>query len=100
MRASARPARRGPSGEKEKYKRAALGRRPSRSPPGRGASGPRGCWRLGDPRPRRGPASLLQSTELYLSEVVRHRILPHVDLMNRGIGTGNVEDPRLRLAWV
>ena len=41
------------------------------------------------------PASLLRFAELYFSEGVRQRIWPHVDLMNRGIATGDPEDLRL-----
>jgi hypothetical protein len=41
------------------------------------------------------PTSLLRFSELYFSEGVRRRIWPHVDLMNRGIGAGDLEDLRL-----
>ena len=41
------------------------------------------------------PAGLLRFTELYFSEGVRNRIWPHVDLINRGIGVGDLEDLRL-----
>src|SRR5215212_6936857 len=41
------------------------------------------------------PASLLRYAELYFSEGVRRRIWPHVDLMNRGIRAGDLEDLRL-----
>jgi hypothetical protein len=41
------------------------------------------------------PASMLRFAELYFSEAVRQRIWPHVDLMNRGIAAGNLEDLRL-----
>jgi hypothetical protein len=41
------------------------------------------------------PASLLRFAELYFSEGVRRRIWPHVDLMNRGIRAGDIEDLRL-----
>ena len=41
------------------------------------------------------PASMLRFAELYFSEGVRQRIWPHVDLMNRGIEAGNLEDLRL-----
>jgi hypothetical protein len=38
---------------------------------------------------------MLRFAELYFSEGVRQRIWPHVDLMNRGIEAGNLEDLRL-----
>jgi hypothetical protein len=41
------------------------------------------------------PASLLRFTELYFSEGVRRGIWPHVDLMNRGIRAGDLEELRL-----
>ena len=41
------------------------------------------------------PAKMLRFVELYFSEGVRQRLWPHVDLMNRGIGAGNLEDLRL-----
>jgi len=41
------------------------------------------------------PASLLRFAELYFSEGVRRGIWPHVDLMNRGIRAGDLEDLRL-----
>jgi hypothetical protein len=41
------------------------------------------------------PASMLRFAELYLSKGVRQKIWPHVDLMNRGIEAGNLEDLRL-----
>jgi hypothetical protein len=41
------------------------------------------------------PASLLRFTELYFSEGVRRKIWPYVDLMNRGIEVGDLEDLRL-----
>ena len=41
------------------------------------------------------PASLLRFAELYFSEGVRRGIWPHVDLMNRGITAGDLEDLRL-----
>jgi hypothetical protein len=40
-------------------------------------------------------ARLLRFTELYFSEGVRRKIWPHVDLMNRGIEVGDLEDLRL-----
>ena len=41
------------------------------------------------------PASLLRFAELYFSEGVRRGIWPHVDLMNRSIRAGDLEDLRL-----
>ena len=41
------------------------------------------------------PAKMLRFVELYFSESTRRRLGPHVDLMNRGIGAGNMEDLRL-----
>jgi len=41
------------------------------------------------------PASLLRFAELYFSEGVRGKIWPHVDLMNRAITAGDLEDLRL-----
>ena len=41
------------------------------------------------------PANLLRFAELYFSEGVRHKIWPHVDVMNRGIREGDLEDLRL-----
>jgi hypothetical protein len=37
----------------------------------------------------------LRFAELYFSEGVRHKIWPHVDVMNRGIRAGDLEDLRL-----
>ena len=37
---------------------------------------------------------MLRFVELYFSEGARRRLWPHVDLMNRGIGAGNLEDLR------
>ena len=44
---------------------------------------------------RHDPAKMLRFVELYFSESTRRRLGPHVDLMNRGIGAGNMEDLRL-----
>lgn len=41
------------------------------------------------------PASLLRFAELYFSEGVRRKIWPYVDLMNRGIEVGDLEELRL-----
>lgn len=41
------------------------------------------------------PTRLLRFAELYFSEGVRQKIWPHIDLMNRGIATGTLEDLRL-----
>ena len=41
------------------------------------------------------PARLLRFTELYFSEGVRRKIWPYVDLMNRGIERGDLEELRL-----
>ena len=41
------------------------------------------------------PTSLLRFAELYFSEGVRRGIWPHIDLMNRGIRAGDLEDLRL-----
>jgi hypothetical protein len=41
------------------------------------------------------PASLLRFAELYFSDGVRSGIWPHVDLMNRGIRAGDLEELRL-----
>jgi hypothetical protein len=43
------------------------------------------------------PVSMLRFAELYFSEDVRQRIWPHVDLSNRRIAVGNLEDLRLRV---
>jgi hypothetical protein len=54
-----------------------------------------GGWQT--PEDDRGddPASLLRFAELYFSEGVQRRIWPHIDLMNRGIRAGDIEDLRL-----
>ncbi len=44
---------------------------------------------------RHDPAKMLRFVELYFGESTRRRLGPHVDLMNRGIGAGNMEDLRL-----
>jgi hypothetical protein len=54
-----------------------------------------GGWEAPEGGNHDDPTSLLRFAELYFSEGVRQRIWPHVDLMNRGIGTGNLEDLRL-----
>jgi hypothetical protein len=54
-----------------------------------------GGWQTHEDDHGDDPASLLRFTELYFSEGVRQRIWPHVDLMNRGIEAGNLEDLRL-----
>ena len=41
------------------------------------------------------PARMLRFVELYFSEGVRRKIWPHLDLMNRGIAAGNLENLRL-----
>ena len=41
------------------------------------------------------PVSLLRFAEIYFSEGVRRQIWPHVDLMNRGIRAGDIQDLRL-----
>jgi hypothetical protein len=54
-----------------------------------------GGWEAPEDSDQDDPASLLRFAELYFSEGVRQKIWPHVDLMNRGIGTANLEDLRL-----
>jgi hypothetical protein len=54
-----------------------------------------GGWQATEDGDQDDPASLLRFAELYFSEGVRQKIWPHVDLMNRGIGTGTLEDLRL-----
>ena len=44
---------------------------------------------------RYDPAKMLRFVELYFSESTRRRLGPYVDLMNQGIGAGNMEDLRL-----
>jgi hypothetical protein len=52
-------------------------------------------WQTPDDDHADDPASLLRFAELYFSEGVRREIWPHVDLMNRGIRAGDLEDLRL-----
>ena len=54
-----------------------------------------GGWQAPEDAHGDDPASLLRFAELYFSEGVRRKIWPHVDLMNRGITAGNLEDLRL-----
>ena len=54
-----------------------------------------GGWEGPDDEKHNDPAKMLRFVELYFSEGVRQRLWPHVDLMNRGIGAGNLEDLRL-----
>ena len=54
-----------------------------------------GGWQMPEDDHADDPASLLQFAELYFSEGVRRGIWPHVDLMNRGIRAGDLEDLRL-----
>lgn len=54
-----------------------------------------GGWQTPEDDHGDDPASLLRFTELYFSEGVRQRIWPHVDLITRGIGAGDLEDLRL-----
>ena len=54
-----------------------------------------GGWQTPEDDHGDDPASLLRFAELYFSEGVRHGIWPYVDLMNRGITAGNLEDLRL-----
>ena len=54
-----------------------------------------GGWEAPEDGDHDDPASLLRFAELYFSEDVRQKIWPHVDRMNRGIGTTNLEDLRL-----
>ena len=53
-----------------------------------------GGWEEPDDE-RHDPAKMLRFVELYFSESTRRRLEPHVELMNRGIGAGNMEDLRL-----
>lgn len=53
-----------------------------------------GGWEAPEDDDHGDPANLLRFAELYFSEDVRQRIWPHVDLMNRGIETGTLEDLR------
>ena len=54
-----------------------------------------GGWQMPEDDHGDDPASLLRFTVLYFSEGVRGRIWPHVDLMNRGIRAGDLEELRL-----
>jgi hypothetical protein len=54
-----------------------------------------GHWQTPEDDHRDDPASLLRFAELYFSEGVQRRIWPYVDLMNRGIRAGDLEDLRL-----
>jgi hypothetical protein len=54
-----------------------------------------GGWQTPEDGHGDDPASLLRFAELYFSEGVRREIWPHVDLMNRGIREGDLEDLRL-----
>ena len=54
-----------------------------------------GGWQTPEDDHRDDPASLLRFAELYFSEGVRSGIWPHVDLMNRGITAGDLEELRL-----
>ena len=50
-----------------------------------------GGWEAPEDGDHDDPARLLRFAELYFSEDVRQKICPHVDRMNRGIGTANLE---------
>ena len=54
-----------------------------------------GGWEGPDDERHDDPAKMLRFVELYFSESTRRRLGPHVDLMNRGIRAGNMEDLRL-----
>ena len=54
-----------------------------------------GGWQTPEDEHADDPTSLLRFAELYFSEGVRSQIWPQVDLMNRGIRAGNLEDLRL-----
>ena len=54
-----------------------------------------GGWQAPEEDHGDDPASLLRFAELYFSEGVRRGIWPHVDLMNRGIRAGDLEELRL-----
>jgi hypothetical protein len=54
-----------------------------------------GGWQTSEDAHGDDPASLLRFAELYFSEGVRRGIWPHVDLMNRGIRAGDLEELRL-----
>src|SRR5215212_6282671 len=50
-----------------------------------------GGWRTSEDDYGDDPANLLRFAELYFSEGVRHKIWPHVDVMNRGIRAVHLE---------
>jgi hypothetical protein len=54
-----------------------------------------GGWQTAEDNHGDDPANLLRFAELYFSEGVRDKIWPHVDVMNRGISAGDLEDLRL-----
>jgi hypothetical protein len=54
-----------------------------------------GGWQRPEEDPADDPASLMRFAELYFSEGVRRGIWPYVDLMNRGIRAGDLEELRL-----
>jgi hypothetical protein len=54
-----------------------------------------GGWERPEDEHQDDPARLLRFTELYFSEGVRRKIWPYVDLMNRGIEVGDLEELRL-----
>ena len=54
-----------------------------------------GGWERPDDARDDDLAKMLRFVELYFSEGVRRTLWPHVDLMNRGIETGRLEDLRL-----
>jgi hypothetical protein len=54
-----------------------------------------GGWQTPEDDHTDDPASLLRFAELYFSEGVQRKIWPHVDLMNRGIRAGDLEELRL-----
>ena len=54
-----------------------------------------GGWQMPEDDHADDPASLLRFAELYFSEGVRRGIWPHIDLMNRGIRAGDLEELRL-----
>ena len=54
-----------------------------------------GGWQAPEDDHGDDPTSLLRFAELYFSEGVRRQIWPHIDLMNRGIRAGDLEDLRL-----
>ena len=54
-----------------------------------------GGWQTPEEDHADDPANLLRFAELYFSEGVRRGIWPHLDVMNRGIRAGDLEDLRL-----